>query len=48
MDVEGGEEGVWKARKGGVRREVLRRMVQMCVEGGGVGEEVLRGLGGLG
>lgn len=41
-------EGVWRARKGGVKRGVLGRMVRMCVEGGGVGEEVLGGLGGFG
>ncbi|CAF9933094.1 MAG: hypothetical protein ALECFALPRED_005476 [Alectoria fallacina] len=45
IDVGGEKEGVWKPRKGGVKRGVLRRMVQMCVEGGGVGEEVLGGLG---
>lgn len=47
VDGEGGKEGVWKPRKGGVKRGVLGRMVRMCVEGGGVGEEVLGGLGGL-
>ncbi len=49
-DGEGGkkEEGVWKPRKGGVERRVLGRMVRMCVEGGGVGEEVLGGLGEFG
>jgi len=41
------EEGVWKARKGGMSRGVVRRMVGMCVERGGVGEEVLRGLEGF-
>ena len=45
---EGEEEGVWKPRKGGVKRGVLGRMVRMCVERGGVGEEVLAGLGGFG
>ncbi|CAD6566742.1 MAG: Exosome complex component RRP42 [Alectoria sarmentosa] len=45
IDPEGEKEGVWRPRKGGVKRGVLRRMVQMCVEGGGVGEEVLGGLG---
>ena len=46
-DVEGEKEGVWRPRKGGVKRGVLGRMVRMCVEGGGVGEEVLGGLGGF-
>lgn len=45
IDADGEKEGVWKPRKGGVKRGVLRRMVQMCVQGGGVGEEVLGGLG---
>ncbi|KAL9068570.1 MAG: hypothetical protein Q9161_006115 [Pseudevernia consocians] len=48
IDVEGGNEGVWKPRKGGMKRGVLGRMVQMCVERGGVGEEVLGGLGDWG
>lgn len=45
IDVEGEKEGVWKPRKGGMKRGVLGRMVRMCVERGGVGEEVLGGLG---
>ena len=40
-------EGGWKARKGGMSRGVLKRMVGMCVEKGGVGEEVLKGLEGF-
>lgn len=43
----GAEEGVWKAKKGGVRRDVLGRMVGMCTERGGVGAEVLDGLEGF-
>ena len=42
-----GAEGIWRARKGGVGRGVLRRMVGMCVAKGGVGEEVLSGLEGF-
>lgn len=45
-DGEGGE-GAWKATKGGMSRGILRRMVGMCVERGGVGEEVLGGLEGF-
>ena len=48
MDVEGEKEGVWKPRTGGMKRGVLGRMVRICVEGGGVGEEVLGGLGEFG
>lgn len=39
-------EGVWRKRAGGVRREVVRRMVDLVVRKGGVGEEVLAGLEG--
>lgn len=42
--AEGETEGIWKPRRGGVKRGLLGRMVRMCVEGGGVGEEVLGGL----
>lgn len=48
IGVDGEKEGVWKPRKGGVKRGMLGRMVRMCVEGGGVGEEVLGGLGEFG
>ena len=44
-DADGAKEGVWNSRKGGMKRGLLERMVQMCVEAGGVGEEVLGGLG---
>jgi exosome complex component RRP42 len=42
-----GEEGLWRPKKGGMNRRLLARMVGMCVEGGGVGEEVLQGLEGF-
>lgn len=49
MGIGGGEEdGVWRPQRGGMKRGVLGRMVRMCVEGGGVGEEVLAGLGEFG
>lgn len=38
------EDGMWKRRRGGVSRGVLVRMVQMVVQRGGIGEEVLSGL----
>ncbi|KAM0801466.1 ribosomal protein S5 domain 2-type protein [Usnea florida] len=44
----GSLEGVWRARKGGMKRGVVGRMLRMCVEEGGVGEEVLKGLRGFG
>lgn len=37
-------QGVWKPPKGGVRREVILRMMKMVLEKGGVAEEVLAGL----
>lgn len=48
IDAEGEKEGVWKPGRGGVKRAQLGRMLQMCVEGGGVGEEVLGGLAEFG
>ena len=43
----GGEEGVWRAKKGGVSRDVLGKMVRMGTAPGGVGVEVLGGLEGF-
>ncbi|KAL3462871.1 ribosomal protein S5 domain 2-type protein [Aspergillus heterothallicus] len=45
-----GEEevpGVWKPRRGGVKRATIAKMVKMVLEKGGVGEEVLEGLEGV-
>ncbi|KAL4938682.1 hypothetical protein BDV06DRAFT_231596 [Aspergillus oleicola] len=45
-----GEEevpGVWRPRRGGVKRGTIARMVKMVIERGGVGEEVLEGLEGV-
>lgn len=39
--------GVWRPRRGGVKRSVIARMVKMVLEQGGVGEEVLEGLEGV-
>lgn len=39
--------GVWRPRRGGVKRSVITRMVKMVLEKGGVGEEVLEGLEGV-
>ncbi|KAL2046865.1 hypothetical protein N7G274_000883 [Stereocaulon virgatum] len=44
---QAGEDGAWKPKKGGMSRSVLRKMVGMCVEKGGVGQEVLGGLEGF-
>lgn len=46
----GGEEempGVWRPRRGGVKRGVIARIVKMVLKKGGVGEEVLEGLEGV-
>lgn len=44
-----GEEvpGVWRPRRGGVKRNTIARMVKMVLGKGGVGEEVLEGLEGV-
>ncbi|KAJ5662239.1 uncharacterized protein N7477_009855 [Penicillium maclennaniae] len=45
-----GEEevsGVWRPRRGGVKRSVVANMVQTVLKKGGVGEEVLEGLEGV-
>lgn len=44
---EGEVPGVWRPRRGGVKRSVITRMVKMVLERGGVGEEVLEGLEGV-
>lgn len=45
-----GEEdmvGVWRPRRGGIKRGVIARIVKMVLKKGGVGEEVLEGLEGV-
>ncbi|GES57197.1 exoribonuclease family protein [Aspergillus terreus] len=45
-----GEEevpGVWKPRRGGVKRSTVAKMVKLVLRKGGVGEEVLEGLEGV-
>lgn len=45
-----GEEevsGVWRPRRGGVKRNVVANMVKTVLKKGGVGEEVLEGLEGV-
>ena len=39
--------GVWRPRRGGVKRNVIARMVKMVLGKGGVGEEVMEGLEGV-
>lgn len=43
----GAEEGVWQAKRGGLSRKIVARVVGMVTERGGVGEEVLGGVGGF-
>lgn len=47
--MSSGEEvpGVWRPRRGGVKRSLISRMVKMVLEKGGVGEEVMDGLEGV-
>lgn len=45
-----GEEevpGVWRPRRGGVKRSLIAQMIKMVLEKGGVGEEVMEGLEGV-
>ena len=42
-----GGEGVWKPKRGGVKRRVLISAIERCSEKGGVGEEVLLALEGF-
>lgn len=39
--------GVWRPRRGGVKRSVIARMIKTVLRNGGVGEEVLEGLEGV-
>lgn len=39
--------GVWRSRRGGVKRSVIAEMVKTVLKKGGVGEEVLEGLEGV-
>jgi exosome complex component RRP42 len=39
--------GVWRPRRGGIKRSVVARMVKTVLAKGGVGEEVLEGLEGV-
>lgn len=47
--VDTGEDvaGVWRPRRGGVKRSVVSRIVEMVLKKGGVGEEVMEGLEGV-
>ncbi|KAI9869349.1 MAG: hypothetical protein M1813_000138 [Trichoglossum hirsutum] len=40
-------DGVWTPPKGGAKRRLIGRIVQMVIEHGGVGDEVLEGLEGV-
>ena len=41
-------EGIWNPSPGGMRRAILREIVKLCVQPGGVGEEVISGLNAFG
>ncbi|PWY89554.1 hypothetical protein BO94DRAFT_574508 [Aspergillus sclerotioniger CBS 115572] len=49
LEPSTGEEvsGVWKPRRGGVKRRTIAKMLKLVLEKGGVGEEVLEGLEGV-
>ncbi len=42
--AEEAEVGVWQAKRGGLGRKAVARMVRMVTEKGGVGEEILAGM----
>ncbi|MCJ1284357.1 hypothetical protein MMC26_003688, partial [Xylographa opegraphella] len=44
LDAGSGTKGVWHPPQGGMKRGLVGKIVQMCLESGGVGEEVLAGL----
>lgn len=48
-DPSTGEEvaGVWRPRRGGVKRRTIAKMLKLVLQKGGVGEEVLEGLEGV-
>ncbi|KAL8941086.1 MAG: hypothetical protein Q9216_002457 [Gyalolechia sp. 2 TL-2023] len=41
------DPGLWKPARGGMKRNVVAKMVKMVLESGGVGEEVMEGLEGF-
>lgn len=50
MNPSTGEEevsGVWRPRRGGVKRSTVSRIVKLVLQKGGVGDEVLEGLEGV-
>jgi len=44
---EQGANGVWYPPRGGMKRDLIGRVLEMCLKKGGVGEEVLAGLEGV-
>ncbi|KAI9776196.1 MAG: hypothetical protein M1839_000517 [Geoglossum umbratile] len=46
-DTDHSDDGIWTPPKGGAKRRIVGRIVEMVVEYGGVGEEVLEGLEGV-
>ena len=42
-----GDEGFWRPPRGGMNRDVIRKMIKLVTENGGVAEEVLAGLAAL-
>ncbi|MCJ1438366.1 hypothetical protein MMC27_007754 [Xylographa pallens] len=44
VDAGSGKAGVWHPPQGGMKRGLIGKIVQMCLERGGVGEEILAGL----
>ncbi|KAI9770806.1 MAG: hypothetical protein M1840_003056 [Geoglossum simile] len=47
MGADHSGDGIWTPPKGGTKRRIIGRIVQMIIERGGVGQEVLEGLDGV-
>lgn len=43
-DSSASPDSIWSARRGGVKRGIISRIVKMVLERGGVGDEVMEGL----
>ncbi|KAL8856335.1 MAG: hypothetical protein Q9178_007026 [Gyalolechia marmorata] len=41
------DQGAWRPARGGMKRATVGRMVKIILEAGGVGEEIMTGLGGF-
>lgn len=45
--TRGHDDGVWRPPRGGMKPDLIAKVVDLCLRRGGVGEEVLAGLEGV-